>query len=147
MYLIIFKDKFQIFNLGQFYKIPEQFQDKWHFFQIPGVFMDQGQIQGLFKGILYSVMKTEPQIATYFYFFDNLLSACHLVALILLLVTHCMRWILLSLCYWKISNAWKTTNCSFQGITHNTDTISTRKSVHGTRMPPPIVFISPAIKH
>ena len=23
----------------------------------------------------------------------------------------------------------------------------TRKSVHGTRMPPPIVFISPAIKH
>ena len=25
--------------------------------------------------------------------------------------------------------------------------IKTRKSVHGTRMPPPIVFISPAIKH
>ena len=26
-------------------------------------------------------------------------------------------------------------------------TCLTRKSVHGTRMPPPIVFISPAIKH
>ena len=25
--------------------------------------------------------------------------------------------------------------------------VETRKSVHGTQMPPPIVFISPAIKH
>ena len=29
----------------------------------------------------------------------------------------------------------------------NTDISVTRKSVHGTRMPPPIVFISPAIKN
>ena len=27
------------------------------------------------------------------------------------------------------------------------DFFKTRKSVHGTRMPPPIIFISPAIKH
>ena len=31
---------------GQFYKIPGQ---KWHYFEIPGVFQDQGQIQGLFQ--------------------------------------------------------------------------------------------------
>ena len=36
---------------GQFYKIPGQFQDKWHYmyFEIPGVFQDHGQIQGLFQ--------------------------------------------------------------------------------------------------
>ena len=34
---------------GQFYKIPGQFHDKWHNFEIPGVFQDQGQIQGLFQ--------------------------------------------------------------------------------------------------
>ena len=34
---------------GQFYKIPGQFKDKWHYFEIPGVFQDQGQIQGLFQ--------------------------------------------------------------------------------------------------
>ena len=32
-------------------------------------------------------------------------------------------------------------------VHENVEKNKTRKSVHGTRMPPPIVFISPAIKH
>ena len=35
----------------------------------------------------------------------------------------------------------------YRGIILQRSYRKTRKSVHGTRMPPPIVFISPAIKH
>ena len=39
-----FQGQFHIFK-GNF----TIFQDKWHYFEIPGVFQDQGQIQGLFQ--------------------------------------------------------------------------------------------------
>ena len=47
---------------GQFYKIPGQFQDKWHYFEIQGVFQDQGQIQGLLQVCANPAIKKKPKL-------------------------------------------------------------------------------------
>ena len=48
-----FQGQFHIFK-GNLTK----FQDKWHYFEIPGVVQDQGQIQGLFQVCANTVMCT-----------------------------------------------------------------------------------------
>ena len=122
MYFIIFKNKSKFLRtiLQNSRTIPGQMA----LFSNSRSFHGPRSNSRTFQGHIVPCHENRASDYNIFLFFDNLLSACHLFALILLLVTNCMRWILLSLCYWKMSNVWKTTNCSFQGITHNTDTIS-----------------------